>query len=68
LYGDPQTGVVRSVADPGPSDPYVFGPPGSGSVILRYGSGSFRQPARKVRKTLIFYYFVSYDFFFIFYL
>jgi hypothetical protein len=26
------------VADP---DPYVFGPPGSGSVSHRYGSGSF---------------------------
>jgi hypothetical protein len=29
-----------SVADPDPSDPYVFGPPGSGSIRQRYGSGS----------------------------
>jgi hypothetical protein len=32
-----------SVADPDPPDPHVFGPPGSGSgsISLRYGSGSF---------------------------
>ncbi len=31
-----------SVADPDPdSDPYVSGPPGSGSISTRYGSGSF---------------------------
>jgi hypothetical protein len=32
-----------SVADPDPYDPYVFGPPesGSGSISQRYGSGSF---------------------------
>jgi hypothetical protein len=35
-----------SVADPDPSDPYVFGPPGS-------GSGSFYHQAKIVRKTLI---------------
>jgi hypothetical protein len=35
-----------SVADPDPSDPYVFGPPGS-------GSGSFYHQANIVRKTLI---------------
>jgi hypothetical protein len=29
---------VSSVADP---DPYVFGPPGSGFISQRYGSGSF---------------------------
>ncbi len=29
--------VSASVAD---SDPYVFGPPGSGSTRTRYGSGS----------------------------
>ncbi len=34
-------------------DPYVFGPPGSGSVSTRYGSGSFYQQAKLVRKTLI---------------
>ncbi len=34
--------VFCSVADPdpnpGPPDPHVFGPPGSGSTIQRYGS------------------------------
>jgi hypothetical protein len=25
--------VVNSVADPDPPDPYVFGPPGSGSLV-----------------------------------
>ncbi len=29
------------VADPDPSDPYVFGPPGFGSVSQRHGCGSF---------------------------
>jgi hypothetical protein len=37
--------VETSVADPNmnpdPSDPYVFGPSGSGSISQRYGSGSF---------------------------
>jgi hypothetical protein len=44
-----------SVADPDPSDPYVFGPPGSGSARQRYGSGSgsFYHQAKIVRKTLI---------------
>jgi hypothetical protein len=32
---------------------YVFGPPGSGSVSQRYGSGSFYHQAKIVRKTLI---------------
>ncbi len=40
-----------SVADP--DDPYVFGPPGSGSVSQRYGSGSFNHQAKLVRKTSI---------------
>jgi hypothetical protein len=31
----------------------VFGPAGSGSVIILYGSGSFHPQAKKVRKTLI---------------
>jgi hypothetical protein len=26
--------------DPDPPDPHVFGPPGSGSISQRYGSGS----------------------------
>jgi hypothetical protein len=46
-----------SVADPDPSDPYVFRPPGSGSISQRYGSGSgsgyFYHQAKTVRKTLI---------------
>jgi hypothetical protein len=47
------------VADPDPPDPYVFGPPGSGSISQRYGSGfgfgsgSFYHHAKIVRKTLI---------------
>ncbi len=32
--------LFNTVADPDPSDPYVFGPPGSGSSSQRYGSGS----------------------------
>jgi hypothetical protein len=32
--------VKTSVADPDPEDPYVFGPPGYGSVSQRYGSRS----------------------------
>jgi hypothetical protein len=41
-----------SVADP---DPHVCGPPGSGSISQRYGSGSgyFYHHAKIVRKTLI---------------
>jgi hypothetical protein len=39
-----------------PQDPHVFGPPGSGSISQRFGSGSgsFSPKARIVRKTLIF--------------
>jgi hypothetical protein len=61
------TGVKTSVADPepnlapDPSDPYVFGPPGSGSISQRYrrepgsgpDSGSFSYQAKEVKKTLI---------------
>jgi hypothetical protein len=41
--------------DPDPSDPYVYGPPGSGSGSFsqRYGSGSFHQQAKIVKKNLI---------------
>ncbi len=51
-----------SVADPNPDppDPHVFGPPGSGSICQRYGSGSGSgsfypsiTKQKKVRKTLI---------------
>jgi hypothetical protein len=40
---------------PEPQDPDVFEPPGfaSGSVIYLYGSGSFNQQAKKLRKALI---------------
>jgi hypothetical protein len=47
--------VISGVADPNPSDPYVFGPFGSGSISQRYGSGSgsFYHQSKIVRKTLI---------------
>jgi hypothetical protein len=49
--------VLSSVADPNPdpSDPYVFGPPGSGSINQRHGSGfgSFYHQTKIVRKSLI---------------
>jgi hypothetical protein len=49
--------VTTSVADPdsNPSDPYVFGRLGSGSIFQRYGSrsGYFYHQANIVRKTLI---------------
>jgi hypothetical protein len=59
---------MSSVADPDPQNPYVFGPPGSGSgsISQRYGSGSgsFYHRAKIVRKTLIptvvlLYYFIT---------
>jgi hypothetical protein len=39
-----------SVVDP---DPDVFGPPGSGTVSHRYGSGSFYNQVKIIKKTLI---------------
>jgi hypothetical protein len=49
--------AVSSVLDPDPNppDPNVFGPPGSGSISQRCGSGSgsFYHQAKIVRKTLI---------------
>ncbi len=44
-----------SVADTDPSDPYVLGPPGSGSgsASQRYGSGFFYHQAKIVRQILI---------------
>jgi hypothetical protein len=49
------------VADPDPSDPYVFGPPGSGSgyTSKRYGSGSFYHQAKKSKKNLDSHCFVT---------
>jgi hypothetical protein len=40
---------MLSQCDPDPSDPYVFGPPGSGSISqrYRYGFGSFYHPKQK---------------------
>ncbi len=44
IFSKPPSGkyliALRSVGDPD-HDPHVFGPPGSGSVSQRYGSGSF---------------------------
>ncbi len=53
VWGSRHLAVHSSVADPDPSDPYVFGPPGSGSVSQMYRSGSFHHQAKIVRKTLI---------------
>ncbi len=47
------TSVPDPNPDPGSPDPHVFGPPGSGSISQRYGSGSFYQQAKIVRKKLI---------------
>jgi hypothetical protein len=47
-----------SVRDPDPPDPHVFGPPGSGSICQRYGSGSFCHHAKN-KKNLDSYYFVT---------
>ncbi len=48
---------LTSVPDPNPDspDPHVFGPPGSGSISQGYGfgSGSFYQQTKIVRKTFI---------------
>ncbi len=48
---------LTGVADPDPSDTYVFRPhgPGSGSISQKYwsGSGSYYHQAKIVRKTLI---------------
>ncbi len=43
------------VPDPDPPDPHVFGPPGSRcrAISQRYGSGSFYQQDKIVRKILI---------------
>jgi hypothetical protein len=52
----------NSVPDP---DPHVFGPPGSGSISQRYGSGSgngsgsFFHQAKKSKKNLDSYCFVT---------
>ena len=48
----PDLRFLTSVADPDPSDPYVFGPPGSGSISQRYGSGSFNHLSKISKKNL----------------
>jgi hypothetical protein len=48
-----QSTVFCSVPDTDPPDPHVYGPPGSGSISQRYGSGSFYHQARIARKSLI---------------
>ncbi len=42
-------------------DPYVFGPPGSGSDIILYGSGSFHQHAKNVKKNLFYLFSMKTD-------
>jgi hypothetical protein len=57
--------VPDSNPNPDPPDPHVFGPPGSGPIGQRYGSGSgsesgsFYHQAKIVRKILIFSCFVT---------
>ncbi len=48
--------IYGSVADPDPN-PHVFGPPGSGSISQRYGSGS--SSCKNSKKNLDSYYFVT---------
>jgi hypothetical protein len=44
------------------ADPYVFGPPGSRSISMMYGSGSgsFYQQAKTVRKSFDSYCFMTF--------
>jgi hypothetical protein len=51
-------GPLDCVADPDPSDPYVFEPPGSGSVRQRYGSGSFYHQVKIGSKNTLDSYFL----------
>jgi hypothetical protein len=48
--------IARTVPDPNldpdPPDSHVFGPPGSGSINQRHGSGFFCHQAKIVRKHL----------------
>jgi hypothetical protein len=65
------TSQRTSVADPNPDpDPPVFGPPGSGSISQRYGSGvgACYHQAKILRKTLISGFLLFCDFFLTFYL
>jgi hypothetical protein len=40
FVGLPKGSVGDPDSEPDPQDPHVFGPPGSGSISQRYGSGS----------------------------
>jgi hypothetical protein len=58
--------VVDPDLNPDPPDPHVFGPPGSGSISQRYGSGSgYRSGSfyhfswKNSKKNLDSYYFVT---------
>ncbi len=62
----PRGTLITIVADPDPSDPYVFGPPGSGSTRQRYGFGSFYHQAKTSKKTLWFLLFCDFFLLFIF--
>jgi hypothetical protein len=42
--------VCHSVVHPDPYDPFDFEPPGSGSVIILYGSGSHPSTSKKGKK------------------
>jgi hypothetical protein len=56
---DTATPLQGSVADPDPPDPRVFGPPGSGSINQRYGSGSgsfYLSLSNNGKKNLDFYF------------
>jgi hypothetical protein len=57
LFSDPEH--FSSVADPEP-DPYVFGPPGSGSISTTSGSGSIYLQAKIVRKALFCDFFMTF--------
>jgi hypothetical protein len=48
-----KTKMLQMVDSSVAADPHVFGPPGSGSIIQKYVSGSFYHQAKIVRKTLI---------------
>jgi hypothetical protein len=63
---DPDPSARGMDPDPDPPDPHVFGPPRSGSISQRYGSygsgsgsESFYHQAKKSKKNLDSYYFVT---------
>ncbi len=61
-YGITKMFSVNSVADPDPSDPYVFGPPGwsePASISQRYGSRILLSSSKNRKKNLDSYSFVT---------